>query len=66
MLSCRWVCGAPHETAICCLRWHVRISAGSQETSREVSQGVGPGASGAVDGAAIDPRCHQVHLHVVV
>lgn len=64
MISCSGVGGAPHETVSCCLFWHVPLRAWSQESPGEASQGVRPGRGGAVDRAAIDPCCHQIHLQV--
>lgn len=64
IISCNGVSGAPHVIGSCFTIWHVPLRAWRQESSREAPQGVRPGRGGAIDGATIHPRCHQVDLHL--
>ena len=54
--------GTPHAQLTHVLPGHVPLGARGQEPPEEEPQGVGPGGGRPVDGAAVDPGCHQVHL----
>jgi hypothetical protein len=53
--------GTPH-AQVNVLPGHVPLVARGQEPPGEAPQGVRPRGGGPVDGAAVNPGCHQVHL----
>jgi len=53
----------PHEEATAALPGHIPLGPRGQQAPGEAPQGVRPGGRGPVDGAAIDPGGHQVHLY---
>lgn len=65
MVSSRGVSSTPHEVSSASLFRHVQLRAWGQESSGETPQWVRPWCGRSVDGAAIDPGCHKVDLHVL-